>query len=190
MAYCDNPANFFSAQCKEWIQGTAQDQIRNEIAGRQCAGSADPWCGCFSVKVPPEWQGDVTKTALLRCLDSKCEGGNNPAALKPYNLVCPTSYVDCQQKDIQLKLIESGIDQAVVQNKCGNIDLGGGSPSPSGSPSPGAPAPSPSALSGLTGNKNLMYGLIAGGVFVFILIIVLIIMAGKKKKPATASLKT
>lgn len=181
--HCDNPANFFSAQCREWI--ATQNQIRNDISTKQCANSTDPWCACFTSKVPPEWVGDATKIALLRCLDPKCEGGNNPAALKPYNLVCPTSYVDCQQKDIQLKLIESGISQATVQNKCGNIDLGGsppGAPAPSSSPAPApTPAPAPAGMSKTT------LGLIGGGIGLLLIIAIIIVaMTMMKKKPGVA----
>lgn len=190
IAHCDNPTNFFSATCKEYI-GNLDEQIKNELGNKYCAGSNDPWCACFTAKVPPEWENDPVKKALLRCLDPTCQGGNNPEAMKPYNLTCPTTFVDCQQDDIKLKLIDSGIDKAIVEQNCGNINVGA------------PPGPTPDDGDG-DGNEDggngkgkdglstgAKIGIIGGsvGVLIIIVVIILIAMASSKKKKGGNFLK-
>jgi hypothetical protein len=175
--YCDNATNFFNPTCKEYL-GNLNEQLKNQLAQKYCANSQDEWCACFTATVPPEWKG-TTKEALFRCLDPKCQGGNNPKALRPYALTCPTSFVECQQNDVRLELQKSGIDTATIENKCGAIELG--------APSGGGGVPS---TGGNTGKKPLSKGMIygiAGGSVALILIIIIIVvavMAGKKKKGA------
>lgn len=181
--YCDNATHFFEPVCKEYL-GNLNEQLKNELGNKYCANSTDPWCACFTAKVPPEWENDPVKKALLRCLDPTCEGGNNPQAMKPYGLTCPTTFVDCQQEDIKLKLIDSGIDRATVEQKCGNINIGGGGGG-GGSPPPApAPAPAPAPSSGLS--KGAKYGIVGGsaGVLLLIIIVIILLAAGKKKKGA------
>jgi hypothetical protein len=151
------------------------EQFKDQLATKYCSGSTDPWCGCYTATLPPEWENDAIKKAIFRCLDSKCEGGSNPNALKPFNLTCPTSYVDCQQKDIQLKMIESGIDKAIVENNCGNVNVGG---TPIGTPT-GSPTTTP-PKSGLSSNTR--NAIIGGGVLLMILIMIVIVVLMSSKK--------
>lgn len=128
--YCTaSKDNFFGPDCRRWM-ANLDDSLRNEVARVMCplaeTESEQEWCACYSANIPPEWETNTTKRALFRCLDPQCEGGNNPNALRPHGLVCPTSFVDCQQEDIKLQLLESGIDAATIQNACGNINVGGG----------------------------------------------------------------
>ena len=177
--HCDNGSNFFNDTCKEWV-GNLNEQLKNQLGEKHCANSLDEWCACFTAKMPTHYKG-TTKEALFRCLDPKCQGGNNPKALRPYALTCPTSFVECQQNDIRLELERSGIDTATIENKCGAIEINNGGPSPpSGGPSP--PSGGPVSSGGSSGNL-LIYG-IAGGSVVLILIIIIVVvaMAGKKKK--------
>lgn len=189
--YCDDPTNFFNDTCKEWV-GNLQDQLMNNLANKHCANSTDDWCACFTATVPSGWEG-TTKEALFRCLDTKCEGGKNPKALKPYNLVCPTSYVDCQQNDIRLELEQSGIDKATIQNKCGAIELGppppsggGGSPPPSGGGSGGGGSPPPPTDGGDGESKGLsktaIWGIGGGAALLILIIIIVVIVAVSRKK--------
>lgn len=174
--YCDNPNTFFSPICKQWILNQ-NSAVRNTLANKHCANTSDPWCACFNSKLPAEWVGDPIKTALFRCLDPNCQGGSNPKALKPYGMTCPTSYVECQQADIQLKLQNAGIPQTTIANNCGNINLGGGSSAP-------APANTPSPPSN-TGKSNTTIIVVVVVVIVLLLIIAIAAAMLMKKKPAT-----
>lgn len=189
--YCDNAGNFFNPTCKEWV-GNLNEQATNQLAQKYCANSQDEWCACFTATVPPEWKG-TTKEALFRCLDPKCQGGNNPNALRPYALTCPTSFVECQQNDIRLALEKSGIDKATIENKCGAIELAPPPPAPA-TPAPtsgggGAPTGGTPTTGGTKLSKPMIYG-IAGGSVALILIIIIIVVAvmlGKKKKAGAAA---
>lgn len=171
-AHCDNSTNFFTSTCKTWLKNV-NSAVKDELALKYCANSTDPFCACYTAKVPVEWENDTIKKAIFRCLDKDCEGGSNPNALKPYGLVCPTTYVDCQQNDIRLKLVESGIDSATVANNCGNIDLGTSAP-----PGPTVPTTTTPATGGVLAlTKNMLYGLL---ILLLLIIVFLVITTGKK----------
>lgn len=183
--FCDNAANFFTPVCKTWLKNV-NDAVKDDLALKYCANSSDPFCGCYTAKVPPEWENNTTKKALFRCLDPKCEGGRNPEALKPYDMVCPTTYVDCRQEEVKLKLIQSGIDRATIEQNCGSINLGG--PGGDGGRDNDDDDDSPPAGSSKPLSKTTMYGLLGGGIGLIVLIIIIIIvlsMGGKKTKVTT-----
>lgn len=137
--YCDNAQNFFSPVCREYV-GNLNEQYKNTLGSKYCSASnlspSDAeWCSCFTAKVPDKYQDDPVISSLFLCLDPKCLGGKNPRALKPYQLECPTSLVQCSQ-EVALDLLNSGVDTASIQNQCGNISIGeDGKPTP---PSPPA----------------------------------------------------
>lgn len=189
--YCrESKANFYSDRCKRWMRNVP-DGVKNDIARDMCSQAATDtekeWCACFSAQLPAEWVNDPVKRALFRCLDPKCQGGNNPNALRPYGLECPTTYVDCQQQDIKLKLIESGIDRATIEQNCGNLNVGsppppvGSPPPPAGSPPmpSGSPAPSPSGAS--KSNLPVILG-ISGGALALIIVVIIIMATAAKKR--------
>ena len=171
-AHCNNKDNFFKSECKEWLQST-NSAYKDQLANYYCQESDDPFCACYATAIPDAFRNDPVKMALFRCLDPKCEGGNNPRALKPYNLQCPTTYTSCQQNDVKLQLLESGIDQATIENKCGQIILDGSSPS----------VPTDSEDSDSTNRRGLIIGLSVGGaLLVLIVLIVIFVMASRRRR--------
>ncbi len=187
--YCDNSQNFFTDTCKQWLKNqarTSNGAVVDTLANKYCPASTDPLCACFNSKLPAAWANDVTKTALFRCLDPTCQGGSNPLALKPFNLVCPNSYVDCQQDNIRLQLQQSGIDKVTVANNCGNISLGTPPPtaSPTASPTPTPSAPSAPSAAVIGGLSKTMIATIVGSALLFLIFIIILIAVIAKKKKA------
>lgn len=185
--YCDDATNFFKPECKQFL-GDLNSQARNVLASKWCANSKDDWCACFRLQVPPEWQNDPVKQALVRCLDSKCQGGNNPDALKPWGLTCPSSYVDCKQEDVQLKLLQSGVSSIDVSNKCGAINVGGaaGAGAASGDTASPRDVPAGTPLPAERRRRTVIIAGVVAAVLVIVVTIVLVVVLQRRGAPEPA----
>jgi len=182
--YCNNPVNFFSSDCKQYMQEASKKDARvNSVANAQCPSAKSQtdkdWCSCFDISTAPA-NLSAEAQAIWPCMQQAC---NDPTrSLQPFNKSCPSTLTICQQDNIKTELSQSTVGAQAIQNACGNINLGAPAPSPSSA----SKAPSPSIASApatATGMSATTMGLIGGGIGLLLIIAIIIIIMMMKKKP-------
>jgi hypothetical protein len=109
MQYCDDPDNFFSNECRNYLSQVRDVEEKvNDLGAKWCPTALNEkdieWCGCFLIPEPPAGLSDAAR-AVWPCMQASCN--NTVKALQPFGKNCPNTVNICEQKDIATEVRNS-----------------------------------------------------------------------------------